>query len=74
MIKTEEKIINGTTFIYVYSDEGRYIICDGAVYEEVYHPVSIERTYTEGELIPIQEDEEQIDPEEAMRILLGEQL
>lgn len=56
MIKTEILTINNKQFTYTYSDEHRYVVRDGIEYEEAYDPAEFGRVYTEGDLIP-QEDE-----------------
>lgn len=48
MIVTEEKTINGKTFIRTYSDAGRYVVRDGVEYAEAIDPAHLGRTYTEG--------------------------
>lgn len=64
MIKTETVTINGKQFIHTYSDEGRYIVRDGVVYGEAYDPAELDRKYTEGEEIPVTD-------EEVLNILMG---
>lgn len=49
--------LNGTTYDYTYSDSGRYIVRDGASYEEAYDPLNSGRVYTEGEPIVTDENE-----------------
>ena len=69
MVKTETVIINEKAFCHTYSDAGRYLVQDGtgSIYEEAYDPGGIARTYTEGELIPISDE----DYAAAGRILMG---
>lgn len=55
MIITEQVTVDGREFIKTTSDEGRYVVRDGANYEEAYDPVGYTRTYTEGDLIPQRE-------------------
>ena len=64
MIKTETVTINGKQFIHTYSDEGRYIVRDGVVYGEAYDPAELGREYTEGNEIPVTD-------EEALSIIMG---
>jgi len=64
MIKQENVTINGKQFIHTYSDEGRYIVRDGVEYEEAYDPAELDRQYTEGDEIPVTD-------EEAFSIILG---
>ena len=59
--------LNGTTYDYAYSDSGRYIVRDGAMYEEAYDPLNSGRVYTEGEPIVTDESEAQT----VLAILLG---
>jgi len=53
MIRQETVIIDGNELIRTYSDSGRQLISDetGAVYDEALDPVSMNRTYTEGDYI-----------------------
>lgn len=67
MIKTEIFLIGEHVFTRTYSDEGRYVVRDGAEYEEACDPSEFGRTYTEGALIPPVE----VDADEALNILLG---
>lgn len=70
MIREEEMIINGITFIKRYSDEGFYILQNETEvkYGEAIDIITAPYTYTEtDELIPIeQEEEEQIETEEEL--------
>lgn len=52
MIKTESITIDGKAFIRTYSDSDRYVVRDGESYTEAVDPAYLNRTYTEGELIP----------------------
>lgn len=72
MIKQEHFDINGHDFIRTYSDSGRFIIRDGIEYAEACDPAEFGRIYTEGELMP--PDDEVVDPYELLDILLGEQI
>ncbi len=56
MIITEQITINGRQFTHTYSDEGRYVVRDGVAYENAMDPSEFGRTYTEGDLIPVEED------------------
>lgn len=51
MIQTETYEINGTQFVRTYSDAGRYVVRDGISYEEANDPASLNRQYTEGDII-----------------------
>lgn len=71
MIQTETFEINGVLFTRTYSDENRYVVRDGISYDEACDPAEFGRTYTEGGLVP---PEEQTDVEakaEAYDILMG---
>ena len=59
--------LNGVTYDYTYSDSGRYIVRDGASYEEAYDPLNSGRVYTEGDPIVSDESEAQT----ILSILLG---
>lgn len=53
MIRTDNYELNGRAFTRTYSDAGRYVVRDGASYEEANDLTELGRTYTEGELIPV---------------------
>ena len=57
-IVVENIFIDGTEFTRTYSDAGRFVVRDGEAYEEAIDPVNSGRVYTEGDLIPSDEDEE----------------
>lgn len=69
-IKKEHFEINGRDFIRTVSDSGRYVVRDGVSYEEANDPAELGRTYTEGDLMPDEERED--DFSEIAKILLGE--
>lgn len=58
MIKTETVTIGGKAFIRTYSDEHHYVV--GGVptgeYAEAIDPVELGRTYTEGDIMPDEDD------------------
>lgn len=70
MIRVETKYIDEREFTRTYSDANRYVVRDGASYEEAWDPAEFGRTYTEGDLIPAEEinDEEYT---EVGKILMG---
>ena len=67
MIVQEHFDVNGRDFIRTYSDSGRYVVRDGAEYSEACDPAELGRTYTEGDLMPVDEGE----AEEILNIILG---
>lgn len=69
MIITEHFDINGRDFIRTYSDAGRYVVRDGAVYSEACDPAEFNRTYVEGDYMTQEEIDSQ--NEELLDILLG---
>ena len=76
MIISEVRTIDNVQYNYYYSDEGRYVVWEenGAEYEEVYDPIYIIRTYTEGERIPPEENPDgpsEADFAEVGRIMIG---
>lgn len=71
MIVTETFELDGKQFIRTTSDAGRYVVRDGAEYEEAYDPAEFGRTYTEGDLIPAGEQSDLTDKAEAYDILMG---
>ena len=52
MIITENVTIRDRKFIRTYSDEGRYVVRDGVSYSEAIDPIGTGRVYTEGEIMP----------------------
>ena len=58
MIKQEIFYLNNKEFIRTYSDEGRYVVRDGVEYEEAQDLKEFNRQYTEGDRIPIEDNEE----------------
>lgn len=67
MIRQEHFEINGRDFIRTTSDSGRYVVRDGVSYSEACDPAEFGRTYTEGDLMPVEEGE----AEEILNIILG---
>lgn len=67
MIVTEHFDVNGRDFIRTYSDSGRYVVRDGVEYSEACDPAEFGRTYTEGDLMPVDDGE----AEEILNIILG---
>jgi len=67
MIVTEHFNVNGRDFIRTASDAGRYVVRDGVEYSEACDPAEFGRTYTEGDLMPVEEGE----AEEILNIILG---
>ena len=57
MIIQEHLNINGKNFIHTYSDEGRFILGGEPYgeYSDAYDPAEFNRTYLEGDLIPLEE-------------------
>jgi hypothetical protein len=64
--------VNGRDFIRTISDEGRYVVRDGIEYSEACDPAEYGRTYTEGDLMPPEEREDELAAKaEAYDILTG---
>lgn len=62
--------VNGRDFIRTVSDSNRYVVRDGVEYSEACDPAEFGRTYTEGDVMPV--DESAIaDKAEAYDILMG---
>ena len=59
----EEYYIKDRKVIRTYSDEGRYVVRDGISYAEACDPVEFGREYTEGDLIPVEEEPEENEDE-----------
>ena len=66
MIVQERFTINGREFIRTYSDAGRYVVRDGVSYGEANDPAEFSRVYTEGELMPQEEQSDRIEDEQAL--------
>ena len=67
MIRQEHFLVGEIDFVRTYSDSGRYVVRDGISYEEACDPAEFGRTYTEGEMMPVDES----DAEEILNILRG---
>ena len=67
MIVTENFKVGERNFIRTYSDAGRYVVRDGAEYSEACDPEESGRTYTEGDLMPVDNAE----AAEILNIILG---
>ena len=61
MVVQEIRMVNGTLFIYHYSDAGFYIERDGVLYADAYDLPQFEYTYTETN--------EPLEPETAQEIM-----
>lgn len=73
MIIQEHFDVNRRDFIRTYSDSGRYVVRNGVSYSEACDPAEYNRQYTEGELMPLEEQdvEKLADKAEAYDILMG---
>ena len=67
MIRTEHFTVGERDFIRTWSDANRYVVRDGISYSEACDPAEFGRTYTEGDIMDIPEDEYAA----AGRILMG---
>lgn len=67
MIVQEHFDVNGRDFIRTYSDANRFVVRDGVEYSEACDPAELGRTYTEGDVMPVDEGEAQ----EILDIILG---
>ena len=56
MIVTETFKVGERDFIRTYSDSGHYVVRDSVSYSEACDPAEFGRTYTEGDLIPDEEN------------------
>lgn len=71
-IKTDHFYIGDRLFNRVYSDAGRYVVRDGESYSEACDPAEYGRTYTEGDLMPPEEREDELTAKaEGYDILMG---
>lgn len=72
MIVTENFKVGERDFIRTYSNAGRYVVRDGESYSEACDPAEYGRTYTEGDLMPDEEREDELAAKaEAYDILMG---
>ena len=69
-IVVEQFYIGERLFNKTYSDAGRAVVRDGVSYSEACDPTEFGRTYTEGELLPV-DDSDIVDKAEAFDILTG---
>ena len=65
----ENVVVRGKNFTHTFSDSNRFVVRDGISYEDAYDPTEFGRTYTEGDVIPQEQDE--INSDEAIDIILG---
>ena len=64
--------VNGRDFIRTVSNAGRYVVRGGVSYSEACDPAELGRTYTEGDLLPLEEREDILEAKaEAYDILMG---
>jgi hypothetical protein len=68
-IVTEQFYIGERLFNRTFSNSGRYVVRDGISYLEACDPAEYNRTYTEGERFP--DDEQDTSAAEIISILLG---
>lgn len=61
--------IGGTAYDYAYSDAGRWLVRDGALYAEAYDPPGSNRAYAEGD--PMPSDAVEQAASDVLAILLG---
>lgn len=66
MIIQEHFTINGRDFVRTVSDERRYVVRDGIEYSEACDPAEYGRTYTEGDLMPDEEQPDRTAEEQAL--------
>ena len=59
MIKQEIFYLGKKEFIRTYSDENRYVVRDGVEYSEACDPVEFNRQYIEGDIMPIEKENEE---------------
>lgn len=57
MIIQEHFDVNGRDFIRTYSNSWRYVVRDSVSYSEACDPAEFGRTYTEGDLLPAEEQD-----------------
>lgn len=57
MIVTEIFKVGERDFVRTYSDAGRYVVRDGVSYSEACDPAEFGRVYTEGDLMPPEEQD-----------------
>lgn len=68
MIIQEHFTINGREFVRTYSDAGRYVVGGSpeGQYPEAVDPAEFGRVYTEGELMPPEEQPDRTEDEAAL--------
>ena len=69
-IIVEQFYIGERLFNKTYSDAGRAVVRDGVSYSEACDPAEFGRTYTEGDILPM-DDSDTSDKAEAFDILTG---
>ena len=73
MIVQEHFLVGERDFIRTTSDSGRYVVRDGVSYSEACDPAEFGRVYTEGDIMPPEEQDMDalMDKAEAFDILTG---
>lgn len=56
MIVVEQFYVGDRLFNRTYSDANRFVVREGVEYSEACDPAEYGRTYTEGELMPVDEE------------------
>lgn len=62
---------DGVVLNKIYSDEGRFVICENNVYDYIIDLADSDRAYTEGDVMPIDEAAEKEEKALAYDILMG---
>ena len=72
-IKTEYFMTrkDGVVLNRTYSDAGRYVVRDGIEFDAAIDPAELNRQYTEGDLIPVDEENEIAEKAAAYDVLMG---
>ena len=55
IIKENITFVGDRKYLRIYSDAGRYVVCNGELYEQAFAPVDTDRVYTEGDIIETEE-------------------
>ena len=55
IIKEKVTLTGDREILHIYSDDNRYVVYNGDIFEHAYAPADSDRVYTEGEIIETEE-------------------
>ena len=55
IIREKIALSDNREILHIYSDDNRYVVYNGDIFEHAYAPADSDRVYTEGEIIETEE-------------------